>query len=298
MKEYFVWLAKFVTIVVVLLVGVPVLMAAVAVVTQGTIATQGVKKQNAVAVVEIGGVVMGSKEILESLYKHADDKNIKGIVVRIDSPGGAVGPAQEIYEALRKIRDKKPVVASMGAVAASGGMYIALGASKIFAQPGTLSGSIGVILQIPNFSEIAEKVGFKMVTIKSGAFKDVGNSFRAMSEDERRFLESVVDTVHAEFVNAVVESRELEEEQVKAFADGRIIVGSQAKEFGLVDEYGGVHEAARAVFEELGRPLKEDEEPTLVYTEDKWGHLKKFLETVLSVPEVMDTRVRLLYLMQ
>ena len=132
-----------------------------------------------VAVVKLDSMIMDSEDIVKELYKQADDKKVKAIVLRINSPGGAVGPSQDIYSAVASIKKIKPVVASMGAVAASGGLYAALGASKVYAQAGTMTGSIGVVLQIPNVSAITDKYGFKMTTIKAGALKDVGNMYRA-----------------------------------------------------------------------------------------------------------------------
>jgi protease-4 len=164
----------------------------------------------------------------------------------------------------------------MGTVAASGGLYSALGASKIYAQEGTLTGSIGVIMQIPNFSGVTEKVGFDMVTIKSGKLKDAGNSFRPMSEEERGFLQSTADQIQKKFVEAVVTGRGLSEEKVREFADGRVIVGARAKEIKLIDEVGGVYDAAREALNLAGVKLEKDEDPELVYVDDKFASFKKF----------------------
>lgn len=297
MREYFIWLAKFITVMLILFVFMPLIflamIGAAAQLSQETI-VEG-KKQ--VAVVELTGEIVSSKEILAELYKQAENKNITGIVLSINSPGGAVGPSQEIYSAVRKLREKKPIVAAMGALAASGGFYSALGASKVLCQPGTLTGSIGVIMQIPNFKKVSDWIGVDMVTIKSGALKDVGNSFREMTQAERDFLQSTVSKVQEDFVQAVVDGRGIEKSKVLEFADGRIILGSQAKEWKLVDGYGDVYDAARLVFELAGQPLKEGEIPALFYPSDKFGALKKVLDSVSSIPETLTRSVRLEYRM-
>ncbi|RMG44059.1 MAG: signal peptide peptidase SppA [Candidatus Dadabacteria bacterium] len=298
MKEYFIWLAKFLTVLLVVFLVVPVFAAVVLVAMESLIEGKNLvgSGKNVVAVVELEGEIESSKDVVNELYKQARDKEVKGIVLRINSPGGAVGPSQDIYDAVRKIKKIKPVIASMGSVAASGGFYSALGASKIFCQPGTLTGSIGVILQVPNFSAIADKYGFKMVTVKSGKMKDVGNPFRGMKPEEKAFLESTVKKVHAQFVDAVVKGRGLPLEKVKEFADGRVIVGSDAKKLGLVDGFGGVRTAARAVFDELGKPLKENEYPELRYRKEPLEDFKKALRGLAHLSDTVRGRAGLYYL--
>jgi protease-4 len=166
----------------------------------------------------------------------------------------------------------------MGGVAASGGLYVSLAADKIYAQPGTMSGSIGVIMQVPNFAGIASQLGVSMVTIKSGALKDAGNSFRAMTPEEEVYLHDLVKVSHEEFVNAVATGRSMDIAKVRAFADGRIILGSQAKELGLVDELGDVYDAAGAIFDILKDPLVAGETPLLYYPNDKYKEFKKLFE--------------------
>jgi protease-4 len=255
-----------------------------------------------VAVVELSGVIIDTKDIIDELYKHAADEEIQGIVLRIDSPGGAVGPSQEIFRTVRKLKERKPIVASMGSVAASGGLYASLAASKVFAEPGTLTGSIGVIMQIPNFTKVTEKLGVEMVTVKSGKFKDVGNSFREMTEEERAFLQATIETVYQQFLTDLVEGRKIPEASAREFADGRVIVGSRAKELGLVDEFGGVREAARAIFELKGQPLAPTEEPTLIYPENRFEALTKLFEASEKIAQVVDgirpSTLQLMYLMK
>ena len=290
MKEYLLWTAKFVTsmviFVVMICVALPLFFGMLLAGLGSQVAVEKELKEGGktVAVVELGGMITSSKEVVEALYAQVENSKVKGIVLRIDSPGGAVGPSQEIYTAVKRLKEKKPIVASMGSVAASGGLYSALSATKVYAQPGTVTGSIGVIMQAPNFSEITKKYGVDMVTIKSGKFKDAGNSFRKMTEDERAYLQSTVNDIQDDFVQAVIEGRKLSAEKVKTFADGRIIVGRKAKELGLVDELGGVHDAAAAVFDILGEPLEEGEYPKLYYPEDKIEKLKKIFEAVLDLP--------------
>lgn len=249
-----------------------------------------------VSVVELEGMILDSREILSELYKQARDPAVKGIVLRINSPGGAIGPAQEIFEAVKKIRSQKPVVASMGAVAASGGLYAALGADKIFCQPGTLTGSIGVILQIPNVRKISDLIGFEMTTVKSAELKDAGNAFREMTETERNYLQSTVDAAHQQFVKAVAESRELDIVTAQAISNGRIILGEEAVKIGLADEFGDLDSAARAVFDILKEPLAQNEAPILVFPMDKTRWLKKFINASTYIFQIFQGQVQFNYL--
>jgi protease IV len=284
MKNYLAWLAKFLTAVLVSLFVIPFLLVglvvAVGKATQSSEGSVSGDSKARVAVIELKGVIMQSKEVVEDIYKQVKDDSIKAIVLAIDSPGGAVGPSQDIFRTVQSLKARKPIVAAMGSVAASGGLYSALGASKIFAQEGTLTGSIGVIMQIPNFSGVTEKVGFDMVTIKSGKLKDAGNSFRPMSEEERGFLQSTADQIQKGFVEAVATGRGISEDKVREFADGRVIVGARAKEIKLIDEVGGVYDAARAALTLAGVTLEEGEDPELVYTDDKFANVKKFFGTL------------------
>lgn len=204
-----------------------------------------------VGVVEVTGPITESKRTLKELAEFRDADGIKAVVVRVDSPGGAVGPSQEIFDAIKKLREKKKVVASMGSVAASGGFYVACAADKVFANPGTITGSIGVIMQTANVQGLLRFAGVEMNTIAAGKMKDVGSPFRAMTEEERKYLLGVLTDVHEQFIEAVAQGRGLELEQVRPYADGRIFSGRQAKEFKLVDELGGI-DAAIAEAGKLG----------------------------------------------
>ncbi len=299
MKAYFLWLAKLLTLVVVFCVIVPAVLVGVVASTESGIESEDSSDKPGVSVIELSGIIQDSKETLKRLYKDIEKDNVIGVVLRVDSPGGAVAPSQEIYAAVAKLKAKKPIVVSMGTLAASGGLYASLGASKVFAQPGTLTGSIGVILQVPNVSKITEKYGFEMVTIKAGELKDAGNSFRPMLDSERAYLESTVAEAHRDFKQAVVDGRNLQMEEVEKFADGRIILGSQAVAYGLVDAMGDIHDAAKSVHELAGKPLAEGEMPHLLYKSDKFEELRKILQsfTPLLPGAVFGSQVRLQYLM-
>jgi protease IV len=302
-REYFVWLAKFITIVVMFVVVVPILFAAVAVITakggDGVDIAKGVNRDHRVAVIELNGIIGETKELVEDLYKQVEDDRVKAIVLRIDSPGGAVGPSQDVYSAIQRLKTRKPIIASMGGVAASGGLYAAVGATKVFCQPGTITGSIGVIMQVPNFTKIADKVGLDMITIKAGRLKDVGNAFRSMSDEERAYLEDLAGKVHADFISAVADGRGIPREKVETFADGRIIIGSQAKEVGLIDEFGDVYDAARKGLELAHVELGPDELPYLYYPEGKFAELKKIFQSVATWTQAnLPAKIQLQYLMQ
>jgi protease-4 len=197
-----------------------------------------------VAVVELEGMIIDVEDLLRELKTHRENPQIKAVVIRINSPGGVVGPSQELHDALLRLRKAgKPVVASLGAVAASGGYYVAVGADQIYANPGTLTGSIGVIMQMANVESLMKKVGVDYVVVKAGHYKDLGNFSRPMSVEERRVLQALLDDVHAQFIGAVAAGRRMEESQVRQFADGRVFSGVQAIRLKMVDELGGLEDA-------------------------------------------------------
>ena len=212
-----------------------------------------------VAIVELEGTIIDVDDLLRELKAHRDNPQIKAVVLRINSPGGVVGPTQELHAAVLRLRESgKPVVASLGAVAASGGYYVAVAADKIYANPGTLTGSIGVIFQLANLDGLMKKVGVDYVVVKAGRYKDIGNIARAMTPDERRVLQSLLDDVHAQFISAVAAGRKLDRAQVVGFADGRIVSGAQAKDLSMIDALGGLEEAldGAATLAGLPRPPK------------------------------------------
>lgn len=198
-----------------------------------------------VGVIELAGVISenSSRPIIKQIDKWAKSGSIKAIVIHINSPGGAVAPSQEIYDAINRAREEKPVVASMASVAASGGYYVACAADRVVANPGTLTGSIGVILQFYTAEALMKKIGVGMETVKSGELKDVGNFSREMSEEEGLMLRAVIMDTYEQFVEAVAEGRSKNKEDIYPLADGSIFTGLQAYNLGLVDSLGGLHEA-------------------------------------------------------
>ena len=198
-----------------------------------------------VAVITVEGVITDARDVIEQFQHYQDLPSVKAVVLRVDSPGGAVAPSQEIYQEILRFRreSKKPVVASMGSVAASGGYYIAAAADRIVANPGSLTGSIGVILQIPNLGGLLQKVGIKSTVIKSGERKDLVSMTRDLTEAERRILQEVLDDVHGQFIDAVAAGRHMDRTRVEPLADGRVFSGRQALELGLVDELGNLPDA-------------------------------------------------------
>ena len=222
-----------------------------------------------VAVVEVEGVIgtevargLDTGDIVRTLGEYRDDPAIRAVVLRINSPGGVVAPTQEIATAVRRLREaKKPVVASLGSVAASGGYYVAAAADRIYASPGTLTGSIGVVMQLANVEGLLKKVGVEYVVVKAGAYKDVGNFARPMTPDERRILQSLLDDVYDQFIGAVAEGRGLDPQAVRGFAEGRIYSGRQAQGLKMVDELGGLEDAVEAASKMAGLSGK----PKVIY---------------------------------
>jgi protease-4 len=220
-----------------------------------------------VALVEIEGLIVDADRVVRELVDFGEDPSVRAIVVRIQSPGGVVGPTQEIYDAILRIRNQgKPVVASMGSVAASGGYYLAAAATRIIANPGTLTGSIGVIMQLAEIEGLLKKVGVRYEVIKAGKFKDSASFARPMTPEERALLQAVLDDMHDQFITAIAEGRHLRKEQVRALADGRVYSGRMAKDLGLVDALGGLDEAIRVASELGGVPGK----PHLVRPRRGW----------------------------
>lgn len=227
-----------------------------------------------IAVIEITGTISDSRAINEELSKYKDNPGIKAILLRIDSPGGGVVPSQEIYEEVKRIREEngKKVVVSMGSVAASGGYYIASASDRIIANPGTITGSIGVIMEFGNVEGLLEKIGVHSFSIKSGALKDMGSPFRKMRQEERVFLQQLIDDVHDQFIQAVSQGRGISEDKVRLLADGRIFTGRQAMELHLVDGLGNFQDAIEVAAEIAGI----EGEPTVVQTPKRKSWLERF----------------------
>ncbi len=226
-----------------------------------------------VGVVEINGIIADPKPVILQLKRFRKNKDVKAIVLRIDSPGGGVGPSQEIYAEVKKTTLIKKVVASMGAIAASGGYYVGAAADHIMANPGTITGSIGVVMEFANAEELFEKIGISAVVIKSGDYKDTGSPLRKMTPEERRLLEDFVGNVHQQFVTAVAEGRKMSEEAVRTIADGRIFSGQQAQKLGLLDSLGNMEDAIALAAELSG--IKG--EPSVVYAEKKKFSVLEFI---------------------
>jgi protease-4 len=222
--------------------------------------TAGIFGGDAVAVLELNGVINESKTILKKLKHLENEPDVKAIVLRLDSPGGAVAPSQEIYQAVK--RSKKPIIASMSSVAASGAYYVACGTQKIYANAGTITGSIGVIMEFLNLSKLYDWAKVERYSIKTGKFKDVGAEYRGMTADEKELLQTMVDDVLLQFKQAVSEGRKLPLDKVTQIADGRIFSGSQAKA-GLVDEVGTLQDA----IDEAGKLGKIKGTPNVIYPE-------------------------------
>jgi protease-4 len=198
-----------------------------------------------VALITVEGVILDSREVIEQLEKYRMNPSVKAIVIRINSPGGGVAPSQEIHEEILKSRrvNKIPIVTSVGSLAASGGYYIASATDLIVANPGSITGSIGVLLQVPNISGLLQKIGVKSVVVKSGQHKDLASPTREMTDSERRILQSMLDDVHNQFIDVVAEGRKIDRKKVEAIADGRIFSGREAQSLGLVDQLGNLQDA-------------------------------------------------------
>jgi len=247
-----------------------------AMVSEDGLPTGGAK----VAVVEIEGIIVDGSTAVRELREHAENPSIKAVVLRVNSPGGVVAPTQEIFAAIQRARKAgKPVVATLGAVAASGGYYVAAAADRIYANPGTLTGSIGVVMQMANLEGLLKKVGVEYVVVKAGAYKDVGSFARTMSPEERKMLQALLDDVYSQFVDAVAEGRGLERKDVLAFAEGRIYSGQQALTLKMVDELGGFEDAVEAAGKLANIPGR----PKLVYPRKKFS-FKDLLENRLGLP--------------
>jgi len=234
-----------------------------------------------IGVVDVKGPIgMGrgsveSEPVLKLLKRYGEDSDMKAVVVRIDSPGGAVGTSQEILDGLRRLAEDKVVVCAMGNLAASGGLLVAMGCDRIVAQPGTLTGSIGVISTFPNVNGLLKKIDVQMNTVTAGKLKDAGSPFREFSEADRSYWQELANRIHRQFIQAVAEGRDLPVEQVEKFADGRVFTGEQAVELGLVDELGGFQDAV-----DLAKELAEIRgEPRLIFPPDERS---RFLEELLG----------------
>lgn len=217
-----------------------------------------------IGVLTIEGPIIDSKIALKQIKELKEAPTVKAVMVRINSPGGAVVPSQEIYEELKALKQTKPVYSSIGSLGASGGYYIAIAGEKIFAMPGSLTGSIGVIMETVNTQELFDKLGLKFITLKAGKNKDIGNSNRPMQPHEKQLIEEMLQDTHSQFLSDVMEARGFTLQEVQKIGDGRIFTGRQAKKAGLVDELMTFNQAFREVIKELNLP-----EDTTIYKPDK-----------------------------
>jgi protease-4 len=231
-----------------------------------------------IGVIEVRGLITQSQSIIEELHQYRDDEGVKAIILRIDSPGGGVGPSQEIYREVLKIKsgNKKKVITSMGSVAASGGYYIASASDLIVANPGTITGSIGVLMEFTNIEELFRKIGIKGVVLKSGEHKDIGSPFREMTPEEKKLIQSVIDNVHQQFIQAVADGRKMDRSKVAQVADGRILTGEQAKQLGLVDQLGNLQDAIDTAARMVGIEGK----PQVIYPKRKFSLLELLIEGI------------------
>ncbi len=236
-------------------------------------------RANAIGVLRLQGVIMDADKSIKILTDFRRNPHIKAVVVRIDSPGGAVGASQEIYDEIRRTARVKPVVASMQSVAASGAYYAALGATRIVADPGTITGSIGVIIKFPNLKKIFDKIGYKTEVIKSGINKDIGSMSRNMTPEERQLLQKMINNVLKQFIGAVAQSRHLTVAKVKKIADGRVFSGEQALNLGLLDKLGNFTTAVQMAAKLGGIAVKN---PPLIYPEDNKFNLLHYLSDMKS----------------
>jgi len=245
--------------------------------------------QGKIAIVNVKGIIVDSNGVIEELKQYRKNPAVKAIVLRVDSPGGAVVPSQEIYEEVKRTIKVKPVVVSMGSVAASGGYYISCPATKIIANPGTLTGSIGVLIEIPNIKGLLDKIGVKAEVIKSGKYKDITSPLKPpLQSDEKEVLQRLIDDVHEQFVNAVSEGRKIPIEKVKKFADGRVFTGLKAKEIGLVDEIGDLEYAIK-VAAQLGHIKGEPEiimKKTTILNELIKGDTESLIKRLLPTSQI------------
>ncbi|MBI5788626.1 MAG: signal peptide peptidase SppA [Candidatus Schekmanbacteria bacterium] len=233
-----------------------------------------------IALVRVEGVIADSRDVLKQLDEYHKNDTVKAILLRIDSPGGGVAASQEIYQAVKKITEegKQKVVVSMGSVAASGGYYIACAADSIIANPGTITGSIGVIMEFANIEELIKKVGVKTTVVKTGPHKDLGSPTREMTPEDLAVMQEMIDDVYDQFLQAVSEGRDMEIEQIKPLADGRIYSGRKAKELGLIDDLGNINEALEVTAQMAGITAR----PLVILEEKERNPVAQFLEGIFN----------------
>ncbi len=252
-----------------------------------------------IAILKVNGVITDTSYYIKELEKLSKNRNVKAIVLRIDSPGGSVVPCQEMYDEILRVKKKKPVVVSMGSVAASGGLYISVAANRIVADPATITGSIGVIMQTMNFRKVADKLGIKVVTIKSGPHKDLLNPFKKVDPGDVAIVQNVINDVYQQFLEAVSKGRHISMDKLKPIADGRIFSGREALKLGLVDELGDLQKAVSVARELSHSP---DAKPFEVKKEKPFidriigGEVSLFFDKISAILKGEVERKELMYL--
>ena len=241
------------------------------------------RDKDKIGVVTIEGILRNSGDTIRQLDKYEKDDNIKAVVLRINSPGGAVVPSQEIYDKVLRLKKTKKVVVSMGSVAASGGYYIACAADRIVANPGTITGSIGVIAQFSQVEDLLEKIGLKTTVVKAGRYKDVGSPVREMTTADKNLVQDVIDDIHNQFIEAVSSNRNLSRENMENIASARIFTGRQALKAGLVDDLGNMEYAVDIATDLAGIEGK----PEVIYPEKKRKSLLRYIasESISAISE-------------
>lgn len=238
-----------------------------------------------IGIVEIEGIIKDPKDVMEDIVKFKEDDTIKGVILRINSPGGSTSPSQEIFEEVKKLREKKKVYVSMGSVCASGGYYIATAGEKIYALPSTITGSIGVIMEQVVIEDLMKKIGLQPNTMKAGNFKDIGSPFRKMTIEEKRYLQGILDTIHKQFINAVSTERKMPMSEALSLSDGKIYLGQQAKDLKLIDKIGTFYDTVDDMKNALGIKGK----PKLVYGKKPFSFLKWLISSIYQ--EILSLQV-------
>lgn len=223
-----------------------------------------------IGVVELDGIIADSRQVMKEIIKYKENKDIRAVILRINSPGGSVAPTQEIYREIQKLKEKKTVFTSMGSVCASGGYYIASVTDKVYANPSTITGSIGVIMEQMVIEDLLKKIGVQTNTLKAGDLKDAGSVFRKMTDAERQYFTNFMKEIHDQFIADVASGRNMPVDAVAKLSDGRIYTGTQAKKLNLIDDIGNFYDAV----DDLGKAVGIKGKPTLVYSEKPFSFSK------------------------
>lgn len=244
------------------------------------------------AVVRVEGMILNTESTLKWIDEIYKDDSVKGVLLRIDSPGGGAAASYELYEAIAWLAKKKPVLAYMGTIAASGGLMIAMGAPQIIANPSAITGSIGVKMSIPQLQGLMGKLGIGQETLTTGRFKDAASPYKPLTDAERKYLQAILDDMHSQFVEMVAKSRKLPLDKVKELADGRIFTGRSAKELGIVDELGSWEYA----IQKLAMQVAVDKNSTLLEEPSKDSFYTEFLKSIWELDHNVQRSVNFMYI--